>query len=185
MVSQLFGTVGAVDVLFMQDEALVCQGQRALLTVKAVLMPSVVFVVHDISPSAKTSDGVLTSRAFLGHRGLVAVHTVEVVLVSSEASSSQRLLAGVAHEAFRVPRFILIVDPTRGDGLLAASTVLSELLLMACAAVEFIPLGQETLRADWLLALKADEALLMPHFMLVLHVLRPRHDDFVAALAAG
>lgn len=57
--------------------------------------------------------------------------------------------------------------------LLAASTVLSELLLMACAAVEFIPLGQETLRADWLLALKADEALLMPHFMLVLHVLRP------------
>lgn len=72
---------------------------------------------HNSTTSIFTSDGVLTSRAFLGHRGLVAVHTVEVVLVSSEASSSQRLLAGVAHEAFRVPWFILIVDPTRGDGL--------------------------------------------------------------------
>lgn len=53
-VSQLFGTVGAVDVLFMHDKALVGQGQRALLTIKAVLMPSVVLVVHHISPSAKT-----------------------------------------------------------------------------------------------------------------------------------
>lgn len=53
-VSQLFGTVRAVDVLFMHDEALVGQGQRALLTVKAVLMPSVVLIVHHISPSAKT-----------------------------------------------------------------------------------------------------------------------------------
>lgn len=35
----------------------------------------------------------------------------------SEASTSQRLLAGVAHKAFRVPGFILIVDPTGGDGL--------------------------------------------------------------------
>lgn len=57
--------------------------------------------------------------------------------------------------------------------LLAAGTVLGELLLMACAAVEFVPFGQETLRTDWLLALKADEALLMPHFVLVLHILRP------------
>lgn len=52
--SQLFGTVRAVDVLFMHDEALVSQGQRALLTVEAVLMPSVVLIVHHISPFAKT-----------------------------------------------------------------------------------------------------------------------------------
>lgn len=64
-----------------------------------------------------TSDGILTSRTFLGHRGLVAVHTVEVILMSSKSSTSQWLLAGVAHKAFRVPGLILIVDPTRGDGL--------------------------------------------------------------------
>lgn len=57
--------------------------------------------------------------------------------------------------------------------LLAAGTVLGKLLLMASATVEFIPLGQETLRTDWLLTFKADEALLMPHFMLVLDILRP------------
>lgn len=52
-VSQLFGTVRAVDVLFMHDKALVGQRERALLTVKAVLMPSVVFIVYHISPFAK------------------------------------------------------------------------------------------------------------------------------------
>lgn len=53
-VSQLFGTIRAVDVLFMHDEALVGQGQRALLTIKAVLMPSVVLIIHHICPFAKT-----------------------------------------------------------------------------------------------------------------------------------
>lgn len=81
MVSQLFGTVGAVDVLFMQDEALVCQGQRALLTVKAVLMPSVVLVVHDISPSAKTCK----KRIYVGVKKemIISPHThTHLLLVS-------------------------------------------------------------------------------------------------------
>lgn len=64
-------------------------------------------------------------------------------------------------------------DPLVGNYLLATSAVLSELLLMASAAVEIVPFGQETLRTDWLLALKAGEALLMPHFVLILYILRP------------
>lgn len=52
-VLQLLGTVRAVDVLFMHDEALLGQRERALLTVKAVLMPSVVLIVYHISPFAK------------------------------------------------------------------------------------------------------------------------------------
>lgn len=56
--------------------------------------------------------------------------------------------------------------------LFAADAVLGELLLIAGSAVHFITLGQEALGADWLLALKADETLLMPDFMLVLHILR-------------
>lgn len=183
--SQLLGAVGAVDVLSVQDEALVGEGQRALLAVKAVLVPGVVLIVHHVGPFAKTCDGILTARAFLGYRGLVAVHAVEVVLVSSEATASQWLPAGLAHEALRVPGLVLIGDPISGDGLLAAGTVLGELLLVARSAVEVIALGQEAQRADWLLALEAGEALLMPDLMLILHILISRHDDFVAALAAG
>lgn len=148
-------------------------------------MPGVVLIVHHVGPSAKTCDGILTSRAFLGHRGLVAVHTVELVLMSSEASASQWLPAGLAHKALRVPGLVLIGYSISRDGLLAACTVLGELLLVARSAVEVIAFGQEAQRADWLLALEAGEALLMPDLMLILHILIPRHDDFVAALAAG
>lgn len=56
--------------------------------------------------------------------------------------------------------------------LLAAKTVLGKLLLMARGAVDVVSLGQETLRAYWLLAFEASEALLVPHFVLVLHILR-------------
>lgn len=49
--------------------------------------------------------------------------------------------------------------------------MLSKLLLMAGSAVHIVTLGQEALGADGLLALKADEALFMPDFMLVLHIL--------------
>lgn len=55
--------------------------------------------------------------------------------------------------------------------LLAAKAVLGKLLLMARGTVDVVPLGQEAFRTDWLLAIEASEALLMPHFVLVLHVL--------------
>lgn len=64
-------------------------------------------------------------------------------------------------------------DPLFGYYLFAPSAVLGKLLFMATAAVEIVPFGQETLRTDWLLALKTGEALLMPHFVLVLYILRP------------
>ncbi len=43
---------------------------------------------------------------------------------------------------------------------------------MAGGAVDVITLGEEALRADWLLAFKAGEAFLVPHLVLVLHILR-------------
>lgn len=48
---------------------------------------------------------------------------------------------------------------------------LGKLLVMAGTAVDVITFGQETLCADWLLAFKAGEAFLVPHLVLVLHVL--------------
>lgn len=60
---------------------------------------------------------VLAAVALLGHVRLVAVHAVNVALVRSEASSCQRFTAGFAHETLRVPRLVLVADPSGGDGL--------------------------------------------------------------------
>lgn len=49
--------------------------------------------------------------------------------------------------------------------------LVGKLLFMAGGAVGVITLGQEALRADWLPALKALEAVLVPHLVLVLHTL--------------
>lgn len=182
--SQLLGAVRAVDVLSVDDEALVGHGEGAFLAVKAVFMPGFVLVVHHIGPSAKSCNGILTSRALLGHIALITVHTVELILMGCEASSSQRLLARVTHKALGVPGLVLIGESTAGNGLFAANAVLGKLLLVAGSAVHVITLGQEALGADRLLALKAGEALFMPDFMLVLHILTSWSDDFVAALAA-
>ena len=65
----------------------------------------------------RTCDRVLASVALLGHIGLEAVHAVHVVLVGSEATLRQRLTAGVAHEALRVPGLVLVADPSRADRL--------------------------------------------------------------------
>lgn len=50
---------------------------------------------------------------------------------------------------------------------------LGKLLVMAGSAVDVVTFGQEALRADWLLAFEAGEAFLVPHLVLVLHVLGP------------
>lgn len=50
-------------------------------------------------------------------------------------------------------------------------TLLSKLLVVAGGTVDVIPLGQEALRADWLPALEAGEAFLVPHLILVFHAL--------------
>lgn len=146
-------------------------------------MPGVSFVVYHIGAMAEPCDWVLAAMALLGHVGLEAVHAVNVVLMGGEASSSQLFTAGAADEALRVPRLVLVADPSRGDGLLALEALLGKLLVMAGSTVDVITFGQEALRTDRLLALKAGEAFLMPHLVLVLNVLGSWHDHLVAGLA--
>lgn len=181
---QFFGAVGAVDVIGADDKALVGQREAALLTVEAVIMPGVALIVHHICTMTKTCDGVLAAMALLGHVGLVAVDAVHVVVVRREASSCQRLTAGSAHKALGVPRLVLVADASGGDGLFAVKALLGKLLVVARSAVDVVPFGQEALRADWLLTLKAGEALFMPHLVLVLHILGTWHDHLVTALTA-
>lgn len=49
--------------------------------------------------------------------------------------------------------------------------LLGKLLVVAGSAVDVLALGQEALRADRLLAFEALEAVLVPHLVLVLHIL--------------
>ena len=51
--SQLLSTVRAIDVLSVDDEALVGQGEGAFLAIEAVLVPGVTLVVHHVGPMAK------------------------------------------------------------------------------------------------------------------------------------
>ena len=57
-----------------------------------------------------TCDGVLAGIALLGHRGLVAVHTVNMLLVGGEACPGQGLTAGTTHKALRVPGLVLVAQ---------------------------------------------------------------------------
>lgn len=68
-----------------------------------------------------TCNRILASRALFGHISLIAVHTVELIFVGRETSSSQWLLARVTHKALRVPWLVLIGDPTTGNGLIHKS----------------------------------------------------------------
>lgn len=57
--------------------------------------------------------------------------------------------------------------------------VLGKLLFIAGVAVDIVALGHKALRADWLVALEAGEALLMPELFLVLHVLGACHTSTI------
>lgn len=63
-----------------------------------------------------TRDGILAARTLFGHKGLVALDAVEVILHSREAAA-QLLLASAAHKALAVVRLILVGDASGGDGL--------------------------------------------------------------------
>ena len=51
--SHLLGTVRAVDMISVDDEPLVGQGEAALLAVEAVFMPGIALVVDHIGTMAK------------------------------------------------------------------------------------------------------------------------------------
>lgn len=95
---QFLGAVRAVNVSIVSYKALVCQVERALLTVKAVIVPRAALIVHYVRSLAKSCNGILAAAALFGHSAFVAVHTVDLFLVGGEAGASQRLSAGGAHK---------------------------------------------------------------------------------------
>lgn len=67
--------------------------------------------------SKGTCDGVLTATAFLRHSVFVAFHTEDLVLVVGETGPRQRLWTRAAHKTVAVPRLVLVVHASGGDGL--------------------------------------------------------------------
>lgn len=76
--------------------------------------PSLADLARTLQP---TSDGVLASSTLLGHKVLVAIHAVILVLHSGETLPSQLLRAGNTHKALGMPGLILVSDSSRCDGL--------------------------------------------------------------------
>lgn len=182
---QLFGTVGAVHLLLVKDKALVGQIHGAFFAVEAVVVPGLSFIGHHTGAFTKPSDGVLASSTLLGHKVLVAIHAVILVLHSGETLPSQLLRAGNTHKAIGMPGLILVSDSSRCDGLVALHAMLRKLGLVASHAVEVLPFREEASSPDDLLAVAAGEAVLVPDGPLVLHVLISCHDGLETALALG
>lgn len=171
--------------LLMENKTLVGQIHGAFFAVEAVVVPGLSFIGHHTGAFTKPSDGVLASSTLLGHKVLVAIHAVILVLHSGETLPSQLLRAGNTHKALGMPGLILVSDSSRCDGLVALHAMLGEFGLVASHAVEVLPFGEEASRADDLLAVAAGEAVFVPDGPLVLHVLIACHNRLEAALALG
>lgn len=65
----------------------------------------------------QTCNRILAAAAFFGHSAFVAVHTVDLFLMGGEAGASQRLSAGGAHKALWMPRLVLVIHTSCGNGL--------------------------------------------------------------------
>lgn len=180
---QLFGTVGAIHLFLMENKALVGQVHGAFFAVEAVVVPGLSFIGHHTGAFTKPSDGVLASSTLLGHKVLVAIHAVILVLHSGETLPSQLLRAGNTHKALGMPGLILVSDSSRCDGLVALHAMLGKFGLVASCAVEVLPFREEASSPDHLLAVAAGETVFVPDDPLVLHVLISWHNWLEAALA--
>lgn len=83
-----------------------------------------------------------------------------------------------------VPRLVLVVHASRGDGLFAADTAFCELLVVTWAAVNVVSFGEETLRSYLPFTAATSETLVVPRVPFVLDTLYASQDGFIAGVAA-
>lgn len=182
--SDVLPTVGAEDVVPLCEEASPHQGQGALLTVEAVIVP-LAFLKGDVLGATETTDGVGAPSTLLGVQVTEAGQAVGKLIPGCEALPGQLLLAGCAHEALLVPGLLPVSDTPCGDGLLALHTLQGVLLLIAGHTEVLVLLGYEALGSNGLLAALTGEAGLMPAAALVFHLSGTWHDGLLAFLALG
>lgn len=182
--SDVLPTVGAEDVVSLREEAASHQGQGALLTVKAVVVP-LTFLEGDVLRATEPTDGVGAPGTLLGVQVAEAGQAVGKLIPGCEALPGQLLLAGSAHETLLVPGLLPVSDTSCGDGLFALHALQGVLLLIAGHTEVLVLLGYEALGSNGLLAALAGEAGLMPAAALVFHLAGTWHDGLLAFLALG
>lgn len=182
--SDVLPTVGAEDVISLCEEASPHQGQGALLTVKAVVVP-LTFLERDVLRAPETTDGVGAPSTLLGVQLTETGQAVGKLIPCCEALPRQLLLAGSAHKALLVPGLLPVSDTSCGDGLFALHTLQGILLLIAGHTEVLVLLGYEALGSNGLLAALAGETGLMPTAALVFHLSGTWHDGLLASLALG
>lgn len=140
---------------------------------------------RDVPAPTLTADWGAAGGAFLGIEVAEAAEAESLVIPRGELLASQWLLAPSAQETDLVPGLLTIGHTSRDDRLFAVNTLWSQLLLITGQAVVEVVLGNETLDADWLLAVMTQEAALMPIPVVMLHFLRAWHDGHLALVASG
>lgn len=101
----------------MNYESLFRQVERTFLTVKTVVVPRATLVVHYTRRLSKSCNGMLATIALFGHSALVTVYAVDLLLMGGESGARQGFAAGEAHKALRVPRLVLVIHTSCGNGL--------------------------------------------------------------------
>lgn len=182
--SDVLSTVRTEDVVSLCEEASPHQGQGALLTVKAVVVP-LAFLKRDILCATQTTNGVGAPSTLLGIQFTEAGQAVWKLIPCCEALPRELLLASCAHEALLVPGLLPVSNTSCGDRLFALHALQGVLLLIAGHAEVLVLLGYEALGADGLLAAPTGEAGLVPAAALIFHLAGTWHDGLLALLALG
>jgi len=82
-----------------------------------------------------------------------------------------------------MPGLVFVGYSTGRDHFLALAAPRGKLFLVALGTINFFIFWNETLRADWRLAMCTAKTFVMPLLPLVLHLLHPRTEDLIAAVA--
>lgn len=174
----------AEDVIAVGEEATAHQGAVTPVTHEAVAVP-VTLLKRDELCAAQTSDSLGALDALLGKQVSEAVGAVGLVFATGELLTRQSLVAVRAGETILMPGGALVRNAALVDHPLAFQAPLCKVVLIAGHADDFLVAGDEALVADWLLADRATEALLVPLLALVLKLLHTGLEDVGAAIAAG
>ena len=122
----------------------------------------------------------------MGNLNLIALGTVDVVLLGDEGLGADRVLAGAADEALLVPLpgLVLHLLHARLEHVATSITSGRELSIVARSAVDAVSLGAELFVYEAAATLVTEETGLVPVLFLVRKILRVNPDD-LAALITG
>jgi len=172
---QLPEAVSAVRLVITRGEPLSCQGLLAVRAGEALPVPGVVTVGH---PSL--GDYLATLDTLGGKLLFIALRAVYVVLLGYEGLGTDGVLAGAAHEALLVPLPGLVFHLLHPCFKHVSTAVTSggKLGIVAGPAVDPVSLRPELLVHQAGPALVAEEAGLVPMFLLVRQILGVNPDNF-------